>query len=204
MAIVTRRYKFVGPPDSQLAREVGAAAQNVSFPTSCIDIDIEDSVAGSVVGLDEFMQLQGWEYDPEFSQMSRPRVLYIWGNSDIGGAADTRYLSPGHDFALASISAPDVLQIPITRPGQLQRLAVRHNTDIASEVGEVLYTVMVNEVATGIEVSLSAGVVGQAFDLVHTHLVDEGDRVHLRVQKPVEGLNDGLVNVQATLECEDI
>lgn len=65
MAIVTRRYKFVGPSDLDLSQFVGSGAvQNASVASgSVLDIDIDDSVTDVITALDEYMTDRGFVFD---------------------------------------------------------------------------------------------------------------------------------------------
>jgi hypothetical protein len=114
----------------------------------------------------------------------------------MGAAADSRFVPPGHDFALASLT--DVFQLPVTRAGTLRNLFVRHNS-AAGNGNNIVYTVMKNGVATAITVPLATGAVGQASDLVNTVAVVAGDRISLRGSKAA-GIAGGGVNLAASLE----
>jgi hypothetical protein len=120
---------------------------------------------------------------------------WFWGNTNVAAAADTRFLTPGRDATTAITT--DLAQIPIVRPGTLQRLYVRHNAAVG--VNDVVYTVMLNGAPTAITVTLAAGAIGQASDLVNTVAVVAGDRVSLRATKAL-GLGTGAVEVEASLE----
>jgi hypothetical protein len=64
MPIVTRRYKFLGPDNSDLTKFVGnSAARNTTFYDTIIDIDIDNAVADALATLDEFMSSIGWSFD---------------------------------------------------------------------------------------------------------------------------------------------
>ena len=84
------------------------------------------------------------------------------------------------------------------RAGTLRRFFVRHNTATGNG-NNVVYTVMVNGVATAITVTLATGAIGQASDLVNTVAVAQGDRVSIRATKAVTIAN-GAINVQTSLE----
>jgi hypothetical protein len=114
----------------------------------------------------------------------------------MGAAADTRFVPPGHDFALASLI--DVMQVPVTRAGILQKLFVRHNS-AAGNGNVIVYTVMKNGVATALTVALATGAIGQASDLVNTVAVVAGDRISLRGSKALS-VASGAVNLAASTE----
>jgi hypothetical protein len=64
MAIITRRYKAVGPSAADLSTFVGnGAVQNAEFGVDIVDIDVDDAVDGAVATLDEYMALRGWLFD---------------------------------------------------------------------------------------------------------------------------------------------
>ena len=63
MAIVTRRYVVAGPRNGELHKFVDATANVVErFKTPTVDISIEDSLAGAVETLDEYMQSIGYDF----------------------------------------------------------------------------------------------------------------------------------------------
>lgn len=119
----------------------------------------------------------------------------FWGNASVSAAADTRFLNPGSD-GVASLS--DDKQIPITRPGTLRRLAVRHNL-AGGNGNSVDYELLINGAATGITVSVPTGAVGQVLDIVNTAAVAAGDRVSLQAVKAA-GIGGGTIGVQASAE----
>jgi hypothetical protein len=108
-------------------------------------------------------------------------TLLTWGNSNVGAAADTRYLSPGRDNSAIAITS-DVAQVVMTRAGTVRKLWARHNAATGNG-NPVVYTVMKNGVATGITVSLATGAVGQISDVVNTVAVVVGDRLSIRASK---------------------
>jgi len=72
MAMVTRRYRFVGPSSEDLLRILGASANRTAdFPLSIIDVSIDDSVDGAPESLDQYMASRGWLYSP----LSAPAVV---------------------------------------------------------------------------------------------------------------------------------
>jgi hypothetical protein len=121
--------------------------------------------------------------------------LLFWGNDTITAAADMRYLSPGSD---GTASLTNVEQIPLPRAGTLRRLFARHNS-AGGNGNSVVYTVLVNGVATVLTVTLATGAIGQASDLVNTVAVAQGDRISLRASK-AGVIAGGDINVQATVE----
>lgn len=113
-----------------------------------------------------------------------PAVLGF-GDGGIGAAADTRFLSPwyGDDLSFGLLT-PAAADIPVPRAGTLRNLFVRHNTANGNGAS-VVYTIMVNGVATALTVTLATGAIGQGSDLVNSVVVAQGDRVRLRAVKPI-------------------
>jgi hypothetical protein len=124
-------------------------------------------------------------------------TLLTWGNSNVGAAADTRYLSPGRDNSAIAVTT-DVAQVVMTRAGTVSKLWARHNA-AAGNGNAVVYTVMKNGAATGITVSLVTGAIGQASDLVNTVAVAVGDRLSIQASK-ASGIAGGAVEAQISLE----
>jgi hypothetical protein len=119
MAVVVRRYKLVGPSNADLTRYVGAdAAQSVLFPVEVIDISINDSVAGAPAGLDEYMAMSGWVYDPA-AVPGGPLASTAPTQIDIGDAAAIGSSSTAarsdHQHALPTPSVP----VNVTKAGAL-------------------------------------------------------------------------------------
>jgi hypothetical protein len=122
--------------------------------------------------------------------------IATWGNDSIAPAADTRYLSPGRSTSTASTT--DVASIPAPRAGTIRNLFVRHHSATGNG-NNVVYTIMINGVATGLTVTLATGAIGQASDLVNTVAVAQGDRISLRATKAAN-VGGGSLNVQASAE----
>lgn len=106
--------------------------------------------------------------------------VLAWGNSNIAASADTRFIDTWYNQATAPTVATANLVCP--KAGTLSDLFVRHNV-AAGNGNSVVYTVMVNGVATGITVTLATDAAGQASDLVNTAAVVAGDLVSLRAVK---------------------
>lgn len=135
----------------------------------------------------------------------RPSALLFWGNFDIGAVADTRFLTPGRSqtgFAPVGDVAP--IQLPFATGGalgqiRLRNLFVRHSGP-GGNGNPVVYTVLVNGVATLLSVSVPTGLTGnQASDLVNSVLVNQSDRVALRAVKALN-IAAGGVEVEVSLE----
>jgi hypothetical protein len=107
------------------------------------------------------------------------RSVSMWGNGSVAATTTTRFLSAGFDSALASTTE---IPVPIATAGVLRNLYVRHNVAVGNG-NAIVYTVMVNGVATALTLSLVTGAVGQASDLANTVAVVAGDRVSIRVTK---------------------
>lgn len=64
MALVTRRYCLVGPTAANLVRYVDpTAVPTTTFPMPTVDITIDNTVADIVTTLDEYMALQGYQFN---------------------------------------------------------------------------------------------------------------------------------------------
>lgn len=119
-----------------------------------------------------------------------------WGNSSISAGADTRFLDAWYNQATAPLTM--IGQLACTRAGTLRNLFVRHN--VASGNGlSVVYTVLVNGVATALTVTLATAAIGQVSNLVATVAVAQGDRVALRAVKAA-AIGSGTQEVTVTLQ----
>jgi len=126
------------------------------------------------------------------SQAGAPELA--WGNSSIGAPADTRFLDAWYNQATAPTTA---LSLPLGRAGVLRSLFVRHDAAIGNG-NSVVYTVLINGVATTITVTLATGAIAQVSDLVNSAAVAIGDRVDLRAVKALS-IGAGGIEVKATL-----
>jgi hypothetical protein len=122
--------------------------------------------------------------------------ILFFGTDNVGAAADTRFIPPGHDSGLAVTS--DRFQLPAPRAGTLRNLFVRHNS-AGGNGNSVTYTVLVNGVAVAITVALATGAIGQASDLVNSVAVAQGDQISLRAVKDL-GIGGGNIDLEASLE----
>ena len=106
-----------------------------------------------------------------------PCVL-IFGNDSIVASTTTRYLTPGYtdDVALTML-----IEMIMPRAGTLEAFYVLHNNTNGNG-NNIVYTVLVNGVATLLSVTLSS-LVAVGSDLVHTVAVAQGDHVAIRVTK---------------------
>lgn len=62
MALITRRYRFVGPSSADLANEVQVGASNSSVGGTVTDVQVDDALPGIVETIDEFMSKQGFTF----------------------------------------------------------------------------------------------------------------------------------------------
>lgn len=63
MAIVVRRYALRGPTNSDLSTFVGSGAVvSTTFPTTTIDVSIDNAIAGAIEDLDTYMTGRGFEF----------------------------------------------------------------------------------------------------------------------------------------------
>jgi len=95
MAIVTRRYQQRGPSDNDLTDSVQAGATVVGFSGGVVDIQIDNTVDGSIETLNEFMVSLGFEFLEQ-----APAIATV-----------LRVLSP--DATLKSISVADDATISV-------------------------------------------------------------------------------------------
>lgn len=88
MAIVIRRYSFVGPPNSRLSEFADpTASQDSLFPATVMDLSVDDSGDGAVDGLDEYMALLGWVYTPD--AVPRGKTYSLFRNTSISTSSST-------------------------------------------------------------------------------------------------------------------
>jgi hypothetical protein len=121
--------------------------------------------------------------------------VLTWGNDSIAAGADTRFLTPGRGGTAVTT---DINQLPVPRAGLLQNFFVRHDA-AAGNGNSVVYTVLVNGVATAITVTLATGAVGQASDTTHTVAIAQGSRISIQATKAA-GIGTGAIDVQTSLE----
>lgn len=133
----------------------------------------------------------------QFAYVAAPRgAILTWGVESIGGAADARYLPPGHDMGTAMLT--NTAQMAVSRAGTLRNLFVHHNT--ANGNGQnVVYTVMVNGVATAITATLATGAIGIASDVANTVAVADTDVISIQANKP-NAIGAGNIQTQVSLE----
>lgn len=124
-----------------------------------------------------------------------PRTgVFQWGSLDIDAGADTRFLGPGQN---ATALTTDEEQIVAPFNCTLGNLFIRHN--LANGNGQnVVYTVLVNGVATAVTVTLATGAVGTGSDTSNSVAASAGDTISIRAVKGA-GIASGVLNVFATL-----
>ena len=120
--------------------------------------------------------------------------LLLWGNSSVAASTTTRYLTPGYSDNIAQTTETRFI---VESSGVLKRLAVRHN-GTAGNGNPIVYTVLVNGVATAITVSL-ASTGTSATDLVNTAAVVPDDEISLRATKAAT-IATSPSNISVTLE----
>jgi hypothetical protein len=126
------------------------------------------------------------------------RTIIGFGNDNIGAPADTRFLSQWYGGSASVAGTTNVQPIVAPRAGTLKNLFVRHQA-AAGNGNSVVYTVMINGVATTMTVTLATGAIGQVSDLVNTAAVAQGDLISFRGVKAL-GIGGGSVLSQAGLE----
>lgn len=118
-----------------------------------------------------------------------------FGNSSISAGADTRFLDTWYNQATAPTVATSNFVSP--RAGTLRNLFVRHNVALGNG-NSVVYTVMINGVASAVTVTLPTGAAGQVSDLVNTVAVAQGDLVALRAVKAL-AIGNGTQEVTSSM-----
>ena len=136
--------------------------------------------------------------DGNFDPVPAGSSILVWGNENVGAAADDRYLSSGSNFGIASLT--DTLQYIAPSNVTLRDLFVRHNS-AAGNGNDVIYTVFVNGVATALLVPLATGAVGDASNVVDTAAVLQGDRISIQASKAA-GVGGGQIDTQVSLKAE--
>lgn len=122
-------------------------------------------------------------------------AVIAFGNDNISALADTRFLDP---YWSSRTAVTTIIDIAAPRAGTLRNLFIRHNAAVGNG-NSVVYTVMVNGVATTLTATLATGAVGQSSDLVNSAVVAQGDRIAVRAVKAL-GLGAGGVNAIATID----
>jgi hypothetical protein len=120
-----------------------------------------------------------------------------WGALDVDAGANTRFLAPG---LIATATATDVLGVPVSFNTTLKNFFVRHNI-AAGNGNSVVYTVLLNGVATTLTVTLATGAVTSDSDTTNQVPVSAGDVLSIRASKTV-AIGSGVVNAFASLLFE--
>lgn len=177
MAIITRRYQFVGPPAADLSQFVSPTATvAATFQGPIVDISIDNTVEGVVQTLDDFMTTQGFQ--PNLTALKPTTAIIPYAPLAPVAFGIVTFCAFG---AVAPIE--DLANWPAPRPGILQsfQIDVTENTLTAS-------TEFIIRTATGIGafgdtallINVSPGATGP-FNFVGSILLNVGDRVSLRV-----------------------
>lgn len=123
-------------------------------------------------------------------------AFLTWGNSNIGAAADTRFMTPGRDASTASLTAIYGWRAPQAR--SFRNLRVRHNT-AAGNGNPAVYTLRVNGALTLLAASRVTGAIGDSSNLVNVVAVVAGDLIEMVVSKAL-GIAGGGVDAMVALE----
>jgi len=126
------------------------------------------------------------------------RAIIGFGNDNLGAAADTRFLSQWYGGSASVAGTTNVQPIVAPRSGTLKNMFVRHQA-AAGNGNTIVYTVLVNGVATAITATLATGAIGQTSDLVNTAAVAQGDLIQLRAVKAL-AVGGGSILSEVTLE----
>lgn len=117
-----------------------------------------------------------------------PQLLnYAWGNQAV--PLGTTHLDPWYS---RNTSVASLRGLAVQKDGLLRELRVIHNTPVGAE--DVIYTVLLNGVATALGLTLSTGAAAGS-NLIDTIAVVAGDLIQLRAIKSTGGTQ--LVNVVA-------
>ena len=110
--------------------------------------------------------------------VSFPGSVLFWGAATVATTAVTRFLPPGY---IAAVAPTTTVILSCPRAGVLRNLFVRYRV---ASVGAtpVVYTVLLNGVATALLVSMPAATLSGS-DLVNTVTVAQGDTLEIRVTK---------------------
>lgn len=122
-------------------------------------------------------------------------AVMFFGNDDIGAAADTRFLTPGH---AGTAVTTDTKRTPMPRGGILRALYVYHNNPVG-DGDAVVYTVRVGGVNTAITCTLASNVAGPGLDITNTVQVGQGALVDIIAVKAAN-ISNGNLNTCAALE----
>lgn len=123
-------------------------------------------------------------------------AVLFWGCTSITAGIDTaRFLAPGFDSGTAPTLRQRTIRAP--RAGTLKSLFLYHNNPVGNG-NPIVYTVLVNNVATAITVTL-ASTGTNASDTANQVAVAQGDEIDLRASKAA-GIGNGNVMPTATLE----
>jgi hypothetical protein len=116
-----------------------------------------------------------------------------WGNRSLLSTTATRYLTAG----CSSKTAPDTddYAVPAPLAGLIRDLVVEHNTP-AGNGNPVVYTVLINGVASALTVSV-ASTTASGSDFVTTVAVAQGDLISLRATKAAS-IGNGLLRPQVS------
>jgi hypothetical protein len=121
--------------------------------------------------------------------------VLMFGNDNISPSTTTRYLSPGAQKRIATTTQVGRMIVP--RSGTIRSLFVRHNSP-AGNGNTIVYTIMVNGVATALMVTLASTAMAGS-DIVNNALVVAGDEVEVRATKALN-IGSGALEVIATME----
>lgn len=115
---------------------------------------------------------------PSSSSPISDAAVLTWGNNSVAATTTTRFLSPWYDESTAQTVA---VAWRAPRDGSIRSMRVRHNIT-AGNGNPIVYTLLVNGVATALAVSL-ASTAADGSDLVDAVAVVAGDLLSLRVTK---------------------
>lgn len=133
----------------------------------------------------------------------------VFGNTDLGAAAGSVFMSPG--FESAAAVATDIKQLPVFGPDQSQAAAlgtlmvivgfsVRHNI-AAGNGSSVTYEVLLNGASTtpAMTLALATGAVGNGHSTFKPILNSGNKTISLKATKPGGGIASGVINATAVV-----
>lgn len=124
-------------------------------------------------------------------------AMLSWGDNSIDGGTADRYLHPWYGDATAETT--EVTAIPVPYAATIFGMFVRHN-QANGNGNDVVYTIRVNGVDTGITVTAPTGAIGtysESEPVLPVSLV-AGDHVTV-VARKAAGIGSGTVKAQVTL-----
>jgi len=122
-------------------------------------------------------------------------AVLFWGTQTLPASGFPRYVPPGRIDSTPSTQ--NLYDFHAPRAGVMRRMYVRHSDNGGS--GTVTYTLHINGLATALTVTIAAGVVGSASDLVDNVAIVQGDLIEMVMTRPGGG-SGGNVDSMVSME----